>query len=77
MNVEYGMVNRLIKLRGQRFPPGTLIKLWHVGDVISIQPVVVPTEYHKALWYSMPTAYSKNITPLDDSECNGVRFLYE
>lgn len=57
-----------INLRGHKFPAGTMIKVWDTGQVTSIQPVLLPTPLHGAMWYAFPEIHKKNIRMLDDWE---------
>ena len=69
MNIKYGRVNTTVNLRGHKFPAGSIIKIWTTGKVTSIQPLVVPTKYHEALWFLMPNMHLRHIDNLEAYEC--------
>lgn len=74
MNTPYARVRSAIDLRGHRFPAGTVIKVWDTGDVVSIQPLILATPFHAALWYAFPRIHMKDIVFLNDIECALVDF---
>jgi hypothetical protein len=45
-----------------------MIKVWDTGHATSIQPVLLPTPLHEAMWYSFPDLHRKNIRMLDPHE---------
>ncbi len=74
MKTQYARVRESIDLRGHVFPAGTLIKVWNAGSTTSIQPVVLPTRFHEAMWYAMPDRFLKKIVLLNDIECSLIDF---
>lgn len=70
-SMSYARVNTTIVLRGHKFPAGTMIRVWGVGTVTSIQPIA--TNY-RALWYALPAVHHKHLVPLDKVECDLVDY---
>ena len=68
MTTKYAIVRSTINLRGHKFPAGTMIKVWETGHATSIQPVLLPTPLHEAMWYAFPDLHRKNIRMLDPHE---------
>lgn len=64
-----GRVTSTICLRGKKFPAGVIVRIWKVGETISIQPFHVSDPVHKVLWYSIPKIHFKHINILKDYEC--------
>ena len=68
MTTKYAIVRSTINLRGHKFPAGTKIKVWDTGEVTSIQPVLLPTPLHEAMWYVFPDLHKKDIRILEEWE---------
>lgn len=68
MTTKYAIVRSTINLRGHKFPAGTTIRVWDTGQVTSIQPAILPTALHEAMWYAFPDIHKKDIRMLEEHE---------
>lgn len=74
IKTKLAVVRSTINLRGHRFSPGTVVKVWETDSVISIQPTQLPTPYHAAMWYAFPEIHLKNLRALENHECQLVDY---
>ncbi len=74
INTKLAIVRSTINLRGHRFPAGTVVKVWDTGSVTSIQPAVLPSPLHEAMWYMFPEIHLKDLRLLEDHECQLVDY---
>jgi hypothetical protein len=68
MTMKYAIIRSTINLRGHKFPAGTPVKVWDTGQVTSIQPAILPTPLHEAMWYALPDIHKKNLRMVDEWE---------
>lgn len=74
INTKLAIVRSTINLRGHRFPAGTVVRVWETSSVTSIQPAVLPSPLHEAMWYMFPEIHLKDLRKLEDHECQLVDY---
>lgn len=62
--MAYGILRTTINLRGRSFMKGSVVRIWELHRVTTIQPI----NGDQNLWYSLPSMHLRHITELNVQE---------